>query len=119
MIPLLGYLALACISTIVLEAIPILLLKEKKAWFKASVICNVVTNPVLNAIVMLFTFYFGWGKLAYGLVLLLELAVVFLEAELYRVMLNKTFWHCLIFSACANVFSFGMGLVLDRLTKIT
>lgn len=118
MIPLLGYLAGACISTIVLEAIPILLLKEKKDWFQASVICNVATNPVLNVALILLAFYLGWSRLIYGLLLLMELAVVFLEAWLYRLMLGKPFGKCLIFSACANVFSFGIGLVFDQLTSL-
>ena len=113
MIALLRLLSVACISTILLEAVPVLLFKEKKAWFKAGVACNVATNPVLNAMVMLITFYIGWGKLAYGLVLLLEVAVVFLEAWFYRFLLDKTYGCCLLFSACANALSFCTGLILS------
>jgi hypothetical protein len=52
------------------------------------------------------------------LLLRVELTVVFLEAELYHFMLDKTFRNCLIFSACANTFSFGVGLVVDQLTRL-
>jgi hypothetical protein len=48
----------------------------------------------------------------------MELAVVFLEAWLYRLMLGKAFGKCLIFSACANVLSFGIGLVFDQSTSL-
>ena len=67
---------------------------------------------------MLLAFYLGWGRLVYGLLLLMELAVVFLEAWLYRLLLDKSFGKCLIFSACANAFSFGIGLVFDQLTSM-
>ena len=114
MIPLLGYLAGLCISTIVLEAMPILLLKEKKKWFKASVVCNVATNPVLNVLLMFLYLYLGWGRLVFGLLLMMELAVVFIEARLYRLLLDKPYGKCLIFSACANTFSFLTGLLIDQ-----
>lgn len=108
MIEILLYLALCFAITVLLESIPILFLREKKAWWKASLICNVITNPTLNLIILLLTWLLwrqNWDTLRFAL----EMTVVFLEAFFYHRMLGKGFVRCFLLSLIANAISFVIG----------
>lgn len=95
---------------LLLESIPVLFVRGKKAWWKASVICNVVTNPVLNTVMLLVAAIFSvMDALILGLYVL-EIVVVFLKAFFYQRMLSKAYWQCFLFSLIANFISFGTGM---------
>lgn len=106
---LIAILMICCGSTILLEAIPILFLTDKKAWWKASVVCNVVTNPLMNTI-MLLVFLIADLMIIVIIMLALEVVVVFVEAYFYQRMMNKKYLECFMFSFAANVFSFLAGM---------
>lgn len=112
MLPLIFCLILFCVATIFLEAIPIAFVREKKQWWRASILCNVVTNPILNILVFLLTAYMRSYELTMFLFVLLEIAVVFLEAYFYHRMLNKPYKQCLLFSFIANLISVGIGFLV-------
>lgn len=118
MIGVLLLLAFLCGATILLEGIPILFLKNKKTWWKASILCNVVTNPILNVIVLLLPVLLREANWVVGVVFVLEVAVVFFEAWFYRLMLGNTYKACLMFSLIANGISFVVGSILNNLTLI-
>lgn len=108
-------LAVFCGATILLEAIPCLVVREKRAWWKASVICNMVTNPILNVLLLLLvSMSFPEGVIKTTL-MLLELVVVLVEAHFYKRMLNKKFLWCFLFSVVANLISFGVGMLLNSM----
>ena len=111
---LLLFLAVLCTATILLEAVPVLLVKDRKAWWKAGLVCNVVTNPVLNVVMLLVTALLTDSGFVFPVLMVLELTVVFLEAWLYRLLVGKPYLHCLAFSLVANAVSFGAGILLDR-----
>lgn len=115
MIEVLLLLACVCGTTILLESIPVLFMKNKKAWWKASVLCNVVTNPILNTVILLLALLQSEGDLVSYIVIVLEVVVVFLEAYFYRLMLDKTYKCCIVFSLVANGLSYGTGVILSYL----
>ena len=105
-------LALALIVTAVLEAIPAFFFAPRKERLMASVICNAVTNPALNRILLALR-HLGVPSLLYVLsVAVLEIAVVFAEARLYRLLLEENRRNCLWYSLGVNAFSFILGLIL-------
>lgn len=115
MTELLKILVVALSVPLLLESIPVLFLRNRKAWWKASVLCNVVTNPILNIIVILLSTVLPGGNVVSWIVLALEVAVVFFEAWLYGLMLGNTYKSCLLFSLIANGISFVAGSALNGL----
>ena len=105
-----------CAFTILLEStIPTLFVREKKAWWKASVICNIVTNPLLNLTMLLFFYFIESSLLTMIIMVALEAAVVFIEAYFYKVMLAKNYLPCFLFSLAANFTSFSVGMGISIL----
>lgn len=111
MIGILLILAFFCGATILLESIPVLFVWERKAWWKAGVICNIITNPVLNVVMLLLSAMLPQLDLLVQILLALEILVVFLEAFFYQRMLRKVYWRCFLFSLFANLISFATGLI--------
>lgn len=118
MIEALFILAITCGATILLEGIPVLFLKNKRAWWKASVLCNVVTNPALNVIMLLLPPPLHEDGPVACIVALLEVTVVFLEAWFYRLMLENSYKNCFLFSLVANGISFAAGCIWSVLSSI-
>ncbi len=114
MIIILLVLAVMCGATILIEGIPTLFPKDRKVWWKASVICNVVTNPILNVMILLMTTLWPDQDGIQRVIILLELVVVFLEAYFYQRMLNKGYGRCLLFSFIANVLSMFAGVMFNH-----
>ena len=54
---LVGYVIGLCLLTVLLESIPVLFVGDRGAWWRASVICNIITNPPLNMTVLLLSAY--------------------------------------------------------------
>lgn len=119
MIGILILLVLFCIGTILLESIPCLFVREKLAWWRAGIICNVVTNPVLNVTVLLVGALLPQLDIRTPVLLVLEVVVVFLEAYFYKKLLDRPYLHCLLFSCIANLLSFGIGLLFQNLFSYT
>lgn len=119
-------LALFCVTTCLLEMIPTLFVQKKKQWIKASLIANVITNPILNTLLLFFragNFYsfhfrrlasvFGFSNPHDAALVIGELLVIVFEAWIYHKMLSKTWIKCLLFSLAANALSFIAGLLLQ------
>lgn len=113
MLKFLLYLAIMCAVTILLESVPVLLTGDRKSWWKASVVCNVATNPLLNVVMLLVSVWLS-RAFYFPVLIALEVVVVLAEAYLYHRLLNKVMLRCVLFSLIANGISFGAGLVLDR-----
>ncbi|MBE6758209.1 MAG: hypothetical protein E7552_06665 [Ruminococcaceae bacterium] len=105
-------LAVFLAGTIVLESIPTLFLRDRKGWRRTSLICNLVTNPILNVIMMLVYAFLPQQWLVALILFALEIAVVFIEAYFYRCRLRVSYRACLLFSLVANALSFGVGFSL-------
>jgi hypothetical protein len=79
------------------------------------VIVNLITNPILNYLVWL-NGYFAFCLFArgQGLVSLLELVVVFVEASLFAYFWRERWWKMLILSVFVNLASSFFGYLLFR-----
>lgn len=100
-------LAISLFITMILEFMPALFMKNKVNWIKASILCNVVTNPVLNLFLFLISdFPMEIFILA---IIVCEIVVLILEANIYKKALNKSTKVCLAYSAIANLSSCIIG----------
>lgn len=103
---------LACVITMLIEFIPALFVKEKVGWIKTSILCNVVTNPILN-LTMLLMFA---AHIPEPILLLVgfigEIVVFRFEGYIYKRVLGKSKKMCLTYSAVANLLSFLIGSIV-------
>lgn len=97
--------------TIVIEGIVMLGLTRTMRWVYYNLLCNMVTNPVLNLAVTIILRITGGGRPAYwACVVIGEAAVVVSEAELYHVMTGEKRGKCYLRSFVTNGISYGCGL---------
>jgi len=76
--------------------------------FLASLICNLLTNPLLN---LLYVLSFSFGADPVMFIIAAEICAVLYEAFLYGAFLNESFRFSLALSAAANALSFSAGLL--------
>ena len=106
-IRLLVYFILTCL----IEGGTILLISKNKKYIYYSLLCNMLTNPALNYILVIYVGFFG-GK-DYNLVLAaLEIIVVAVETVIYKLTTKDSLWKSVGMSLACNVASLGTGLLL-------
>lgn len=79
-----------------------------------SFLCNLLTNPALNAVLFLAVFFGGAG-LYTPLLAVLEISVVFIEALIYRTLAGWKIKKSLLISLILNGASLCVGLLLNYL----
>ena len=110
---LLSSLALSLLMTVVLETGFFWLCgKRRKKDLLLVVLVNMLTNPIVVLLYWLAAVYTDWNLTI--VTIPLELSAVLVEGYCYG-RYGQGFKHPFIFSAGANVFSFGMGLLLRLL----
>ena len=102
----------ALIPTVLIESVPLLFFSPRKKWLSVGLLCNVLTNPLLNCLQIVF--YLLWPNTValWSFILILELLVVWGEAWFYRNLLKVTSGKSLWVSLLCNGLSFGIGLLL-------
>lgn len=113
MIAIIIILAFLCALTCIVEILPLLFLEQRLPWIKASLLCNVLTNPILNLSLALLGYVLPDQNALIVLLVVLEIAVVFFEAFLYHKLLGESYKKCLLISLICNTCSFGVGLLLS------
>ena len=103
----------ALVLTCITESLPHLFFKERTKWLVSGLLCNIVTNPLLNVIVLFLYAFVDNVWQVYAIILLLETAVLFTEACLYKLMLDKPYKTCLTVSALCNGISCFIGVILN------
>ena len=101
-----------CISTCVIEIIPLLFLKNKGKWIKTSILCNVVTNPILNMVLAFLTLVIASNLIFIIITVILEIAVVGFETFIYYNAIDEKLRKCIVISLLTNICSFAMGLII-------
>ncbi len=96
--------ALSLLLTLVFEGVIAFAWGVRKRDLLLFMLINVLTNP---AAVLLHALFPGWGVTA-----VLEAGVVLVEGALYQ-QLGYAVRRPWLFSLCANIFSFCMGLAVD------
>ena len=97
--------------TCIIEVIPLLFLKQSKQWRKASYKCNIITNPVLNTVLLLISNLLNSTASLICIYTLGELIVIAVEAFLYRYILQEKLRKCVLISILVNVLSCAVGVV--------
>lgn len=98
--------------TCVIEMIPLLFFKNGTKLIKTSLLCNLITNPLLNTILGFFTLFELEQSLFIIITLLLEVCVIIFEAFIYYNTTEESKIKCFFVSLITNLLSFGLGLLL-------
>lgn len=91
--------------TILFELPIFLLFWRRQGWWQAILFClliNGFTNPLINLAIM----NLGWN------VYVLEIVVLLVEAAAAVAIWRAQWTKALLFSFCANGFSYGLGVLL-------
>lgn len=112
----------ALFLTLVIESLVMLALTRSKKWVYYNLLCNLVTNPTLNILLIVIAkitdnfyewiFESDFNIIYYICVAIGEVLVVIGEAHLYRAMTGETRGKCYIRSLVTNGASFFIGLLL-------
>ena len=98
--------------TFMVEGVVILIIFRRKKYVYYSVLCNLLTNPALNLLLTVSSILFGVR--IYGLALvILELAVVIVEAAVYNYICGFGIKKSAILSAFLNALSFAAGILVN------
>ena len=103
-------LAAALLLTIAAEGILMYLWSRRKEWTYYSFLCNCMTNPALNVLILGIYNYTELGY--YGLLAVLEILAWLAEALVYMRLCDFSQGKALAVSLVLNVLSFGAGLVI-------
>ncbi len=103
----------ALLLTSAAEILPQLFLNERKKWILSGLLCNAITNPLLNVTVFILYAFINDIWVLYSIIISLEVVVLFAEAGTYKLMLDRPFKICLSVSAICNSVSFAIGLILN------
>ena len=107
-------LVVTCALTCIAEAVSLLFFGDRWRLVKTSVLCNIVTNPVLNVIVAMVLVYTNNYTIYYVILALLELLAVFVEGLYYKHFCEINLKRALLISLLANVCSLVVGTVVNE-----
>lgn len=100
--------------TVVIEGIAAFLLGVRTFYGQIVVLLtNTVTNPLLNAIIVLVSFYISPDAYWYSLIFL-EAAVVITEGLIFKKMLQLKL-NCFLFSFILNFCSYSIGMIILKI----
>ena len=100
--------------TIVIEEIIAFILKYRKKDLINVLLVNVLTNPLLNSIIVAINFYYGlhYRNIALGI---LEVMVVIIEGMIYNKYLERRKINGYLLSLILNLGSFLLGEVINKI----
>ncbi|MBS7306643.1 MAG: hypothetical protein KIG43_01030 [Eubacteriales bacterium] len=101
--------------TILIEGVVVLLSTKDKQMVKHSVLCNLLTNPIVNLVLILAVNI--WGRGIYVPVLfVVELLTVGVEAYIYKYITGMELRQAVFLSMLANAASWGIGAIIGLIT---
>ena len=112
----------ALVLTILVEGIAIYLIKKDRKYVGYSVLVNLITNPAMNLVILyvdnsfrLWRRWFFRGELIAPYVIVMEVAVVLIEALCYRGMTGMSMGKSLKLSLILNIISYVIGIIVNAL----
>ena len=97
--------------TVICEGALCLLILRNKHCLWPSFLCNLLTNPALNAVLLLFFYWYGY--LGYNLAMIaLEIAIIPVEGLVLKALLPVSMKKAMLTSWACNAFSFAVGFIL-------
>lgn len=103
--------------TAIIEGSLIFLMTKNKKCVYHSIFCNLITNPLLNILLMFGIL--GSGAYVNGIpsvqMISLEVIVVLIEAFIYYLYKDFKYGKALLISFALNVCSVGIGMIMNTL----
>ena len=115
---LLFYLFAYLILTVIIEGIVVFIVHKNSDYVYYSFLGNLLTNPALNYLLVVIVNLCGFA-VYWPTIIILEILVVFIEAELYIKMTDLAKSAAFKLALLANFCSFFCGLLLNWLLQLT
>ena len=100
--------------TIIIEMIVAIILKYRKKDLINVILVNILTNPLLNSIVVAINYYYGVTYRNISLIIL-EIMVLLIEGMIYQKYLKRRKINGYILSLILNLSSFLIGEVINKI----
>ena len=100
--------------TIIIEVVISIILGYRKKDLLNVLLVNILTNPLLNSIVVAVNYYYGlkYRNITLGV---LEIVVVITEGYIYQKYLEKRKVNGYVLSVILNLASFILGMFINKL----
>ena len=105
------WLFVALALTILIECGLSLIFRSRQLTY-CVFLCNLLTNPLLNLVLILYDAFF-WQRFPFELLVILEIAVTGIEAFIITLMTDTKPGKALLMSLLFNAASFGTGLLIQ------
>ncbi len=100
--------------TLVIEVGLALILRYRGKDIVNIILVNILTNPLLNSIIVAVNYYYGI-KARNITLYVLEVIVVLIEGFIYWKYLNKRKINGYLLSLILNISSYGLGLLINKI----
>ena len=103
---------LALLLTIAVEGAAILLIFRRKKYAYYSLLCNLLTNPAMNALLLISSWLLGM-RVYYPALAVAEITVVIVEAIVYNYICGFGMKKAAALSVFLNALSFAAGILIN------
>jgi len=103
---------LPLLLTVAVEGSAVLIIFRQKEYGYFCLLCNLLTNPALNLLLLVFVSLFG-ARVYYPVLIPAEIAVVFIEAAVYNYICRFGMKKAIMLSAFLNSISFAAGVLIN------
>lgn len=111
-LPKVMIISLTC--TIIIEVSVAFILKYRGKDLLNVLLVNILTNPLLNSVIVAINVYYGL-KARNICLYILEILVVLVEGFIYQKYLNRKKINGYILSLILNIASYGLGLLINKI----
>lgn len=102
------------IITILIETTIAIILKYRNKDLLNVVLVNILTNPILNSVMVYINVYYGL-KIRNIFVIIFEILVVIIEGAIYQKYLENRKINGYLLSLLLNISSYVLGLVINKI----
>ena len=102
------------IITILIETTFAIILKYRDKDLLNVVLVNILTNPILNSVMVYINVYYGL-KIRNIFVIIFEILVVIIEGAIYQKYLENRKINGYLLSLLLNISSYVLGLVINKI----
>ena len=105
---------ISLICTLVIEISIAFILKYRGKDLLNVLLVNILTNPLLNSIIVAINYYYGLTARNITLYIL-EVLVVIVEGFIYQKYLDRKKINGYLLSLILNIASYGLGLLINKI----
>ena len=111
-LPKVMLISLTC--TLIIETTFAFILKYRGKDLVNVLLVNILTNPLLNSVIVAINYYYGLKARNISLIVL-EILVVLIEGIIYQKYLNRRKINGYLLSLILNIASYGLGLLINEI----